>query len=166
MAFLLPRASRPDRRALARSPTGGALLLERDRSEFSRDKRIGTYQNYACSFGVSDYDDLLGETRDHATRVATPSELDSKCLRNSPISEAPMGRLLFAIQQVSKSGDPSKGDQFLRDEFPDFWDRRKTWISLLEYLDKHLNSEMKAGAWADDSESIELLTGRLRSANV
>jgi putative DNA methylase len=135
-------------------------------SEFARDKRIGTYQNYARSFGVSDYDDLLGENRDHATRAATPSELDSKCLRNSPIAEAPMGRLLFAIQQVSKSGDPSKGEQFLRDEFPDFWDRRKAWIALLEYLGSHLDSEMKAGAWADDSESIELLTGKLRSANV
>jgi adenine-specific DNA methylase len=135
-------------------------------SEFARDKRIGTYQNYARSFGVSDYHDLLGVNRDHATRVATPSELDSKCLRNSPIAEAPMGRLLFAIQQVSKSGDPSKGEQFLRDEFPDFWDRRKAWIALLEYLGSHLDSEMKAGAWSDDFESIELLTGRLRSANV
>ncbi|MDA7889826.1 DUF1156 domain-containing protein [Akkermansiaceae bacterium] len=135
-------------------------------SEFARDKRIGTYQNYARTFGVGDYADILGETRDHATRMATPSELDSKCIRNSPVAEVPMGRLLFAIQQVSKSGDPSKGDQFLRDEFPDFWDRRKAWISLLEYLEKHLDSEMKAGAWSDDSESIELLIGRLRSANV
>ena len=135
-------------------------------SEFGKDKRIGTYQNYARTFGVGDYADILGETRDHATRVATPSELDSKCLRNSPIAEAPMGRLLFAIQQVSKSGDPSKGEQFLRDEFPDFWDRRKRWIALLEYLAKHLDTEMKAGAWADDADSIELLTGRLRSANV
>jgi hypothetical protein len=135
-------------------------------SEFGKDKRIGTYQNYARTFGVGDYADILGEARDHATRVGTPSELDSKCLRNSPIAEAPMGRLLFAIQQVSKSGDPSKGEQFLRDEFPDFWDRRKTWIALLEYLGSHLDSEMKDCAWSDDSKSVELLTGRLRSANV
>jgi len=135
-------------------------------SEFARDKRIGTYQNYARTFGVGDYNDLLGETRDHATRVATPTELDSKCIRNSPISEVPMGRLLFAIQQVTKSGDPSRGEQFLRDEFPDFWDRRKTWIALLEYFEKHLDPEMRVGAWANDSESIELLIGRLRSANV
>jgi putative DNA methylase len=135
-------------------------------SEFGRDKRIGTYQNYARTFGVGEYADILGETRDHATRMASPSELGPRCIRNSPIAEAPMGRLLFAIQQVSKSGDPSKGEQFLRDEFPEFWDRRKSWIALLEYLEKHLDSDMREGAWADDAGSIELLTGRLHSANV
>ena len=77
-----------------------------------------------------------------------------------------MGRLLFAVQQVSKSGDPSKGEQFLRDEFTEFWDLRKSWISLLEYIETHLNSEMKSGPWKNDSASIELLVGRLRSANV
>jgi putative DNA methylase len=135
-------------------------------SEFGKDKRIGTYQNYSRTFGVGDYAGVLGEARDHATRMAAPSELESRCIRNSPISEAPMGRLLFAIQQVTKTGDPTKGEQFLRDEFPDFWDRRKVWIALLEYLEKHINPEMKAGAWSEDSESIELLIGRLRSANV
>ena len=135
-------------------------------SEFGKDKRIGTYQNYSRTFGVGDYAGILGEARDHATRIAAPSELESKCIRNSPISEAPMGRLLFAIQQVTKTGDPTKGEQFLRDEFPDFWDRRKVWIALLEYLEKHINPEMRAGAWSEDSESIELLIGRLRSANV
>jgi putative DNA methylase len=135
-------------------------------SEFGKDKRIGTYQNYARTFGVGEYSDILGETRDHATRMASPSELGPGCIRNSPIAEAPMGRLLFAIQEVSKSGDPSRGERFLRDEFPDFWDRRKAWIALLEYLEKHLDSDMREGAWADDAESIELLTGRLRSANV
>jgi len=135
-------------------------------SEFGKDKRIGTYQNYARTFNVGDYAVILGETRDHATRVATPSELNSKCIRNSPIAEAPMGRLLFAVQQVSKSGDPSKGEQFLRDEFTEFWDLRKSWISLLEYIETHLNSEMKSGPWKNDSASIELLVGRLRSANV
>lgn len=135
-------------------------------SEYGKDKRIGTYQNYARTFGVGDYAGILGEARDHATRMASPTELESKCIRNSPISEAPMGRLLFAIQQVTKTGDPTKGEQFLRDEFPDFWDRRKVWIALLEYLEKHINPEMKAGAWSEDSESIELLIGRLRSANV
>jgi putative DNA methylase len=135
-------------------------------SEFGKDKRIGTYQNYSRTFGVGDYADILGETRDHATRVATPSELNSKCIRNSPIAEVPMGRLFFAIQQISKSADPSKGEQFLRDEFPDFWDRRKAWIALLEYMQSHLDPEMKAGPWKTDAESIELLIGRLSSANV
>ncbi|MEI6541434.1 MAG: hypothetical protein WCO86_18195, partial [Planctomycetota bacterium] len=135
-------------------------------SEFARDKRIGTYQNYARTFGVGDYADILGEARDHATRMASPSELDAKCIGNSPIPGAPMGGLLFAIRRVWKPADQSKGEQFLRDEFPDFWDRRKAWIALLEYLGNHLDSEMKTGAWVDDSESIELLIGRLRSANV
>jgi adenine-specific DNA methylase len=135
-------------------------------SESGKDKRIGTYQNYARTFGVGDYSDILGEVRDHATRVATPSELNSKCIRNSPIAEVPMGRLFFAIQQISKTGDPSKGEQFLRDEFPDFWDRRKPWISLLEYIESHLDAEMKSGPWLADAASIELLIGRLRSANV
>jgi putative DNA methylase len=135
-------------------------------SQFGKDKRIGTYQNFARTFGVGDYADILGETRDHATRVATPTELGARCIRNSPMAEVPMGRLLFAVQQITKSGDPSRGEQFLRDEFPDFWDRRKTWIALLEYFEKRLDPEMKAGAWAEDAESIELLIGRLRSANV
>jgi hypothetical protein len=135
-------------------------------SEFGKDKRIGTYQNYARTFSVTDYADILGETRDHATRVATPSELNAKCIRNSPLAEAPLGRLLFAIQQISRLSEPGKGEQFLRDEFTDFWDRRKSWISLLEYIEKHLSAEMKLGPWKDDAESIELLAGRLRSANV
>jgi hypothetical protein len=114
-------------------------------SEFGKDKRIGTYQNYARTFSVGDYADILGETRDHATRVGTPSELHSKCIRNSPLAEVPLGRLLFAIQQVTKTGDPSKGEQFLRDEFPDFWDRKDAWIVLLEYVETHLSFEMKSG---------------------
>jgi len=135
-------------------------------SEFGKDKRIGTYQNYARTFSVGDYADILGETRDHATRVGTPSELNSKCIRNSPLSEVPLGRLLFAIQQVTKTGDPSKGEQFLRDEFPDFWDRKSAWIVLLEYVETHLSSDMKNGPWKQDAESIELLNGRLLTANV
>jgi putative DNA methylase len=135
-------------------------------SEFGNDKRIGTYQNYARTFNVPNYSDLLGETRDHATRIASPSELGPKCIRNSPISDVPMGKLLFAIQQVSRSGDPSKGEQYLRDEFVDFWDMRKVWISLLEYLDKRINQDMKAGAWSSDYESIGLLLGKLRTSNV
>jgi putative DNA methylase len=135
-------------------------------SEFGKDKRIGTYQNYARTFSVGDYADILGETRDHATRVGTPSELNSKCIRNSPLSEVPLGRLLFAIQQVTKTGDPSKGEQFLRDEFPDFWDRKSAWIVLLEYVETHLSSDMRNGPWKQDAESIELLNGRLLTANV
>jgi putative DNA methylase len=135
-------------------------------SEFGKDKRIGTYQNYARTFSVGNYADILGETRDHATRVGTPSELNSKCIRNSPLAEVPLGRLLFAIQQVTKTGDPSKGEQFLRDEFPDFWDRKSAWIGLLEYIETHLSSEMKSGQWKQDAESIELINGRLRTANV
>ena len=115
---------------------------------------------------MGDYADILGEARDHATRVATPSELNAKCIRNSPLAEVPMGRLLFATQQISRTADPMTGERFLRDEFADFWDRRKGWIAILEYLQQRLNSEMKAGAWSTDAESIELLIGRLRSANV
>jgi putative DNA methylase len=135
-------------------------------SEFGGDKRIGTYQNYARTFGVSNYSDILGETRDHATRVATPLELGSKALRNSPISEVPMGSLLYAVAQITQTGDTDKGLQFLQDEFPDFWDRRDAWITMLEYIERHLNNEMRGGVWEKDTDSLELLIGRLRSSNV
>jgi hypothetical protein len=66
-------------------------------------------------------------------------------------------QILFAIYKTAEEEDPRPGLSYLKQELPDYWDRRQTILGLLDYLQNKPSPRM--GHWQKDAEAAHLLWG-------
>jgi hypothetical protein len=90
--------------------------------------RSGVYQELARGFGVSEYRDLLASGRANQTRLKTATELGTRVLRDSRFGAFLIRQVLFAIREVVRTEEVQNGKNWLRNEVPDYWNRRESLI--------------------------------------
>lgn len=150
------------------------------------ERRQGMYDELARGFGVTDIRPLLKSDKANGARVFTPSGLDAALLAPPegtltavaqlpvrrgraggatahPFAASPLRHLLFAVRETAAAdGSPEAGRQYLRDTFgPAYWQRRETFVGLLDWLAALGNAEGME-EWVADSSAARLLAGRLR----
>jgi hypothetical protein len=119
--------------------------------------RDGVYQEFARGFGVRDYRDLLGSGAANQTRLKTPTEMKGRDLSGPGFAGSFLRQILFAIYKTAEEEDPRPGLSYLKQELPDYWDRRQTILGLLDYLQNKPSPRM--GHWQKDAEAAHLLWG-------
>jgi len=124
--------------------------------------RNGVFMELARGFGLKEYKHLLKSGKANQTRLATPSEMGNKEL-DGGFGTSLLRLVLFAVRETRKNEDPKPGRQYLHDELPDYWNRRKDSIQLLEYLYRHARTQPE---WTEELNPLHLLQGFLENDGV
>lgn len=120
--------------------------------------RDGVYQEFARGFGVRDYRGLLGSGAANQTRLKTPGELKGRDLSGEGFAGSLLRQVLFAVYKTAEEENPMLGLTYLKQELPDYWDRRHTILALLDYLSK---KPATIEHWRKDSDAAHLLQGAI-----
>jgi putative DNA methylase len=151
------------------------------------ERRQGMYEELARGFGVTDIRPLLENDKANGARMMTPSGLGERLLAAPeglnaavyelpvrrgrgraatahPFAASPLRHLLFAVRETAGADNiPEAGRQYLRDTFgPSYWQRRESFVALLEWLAALGNAE-GMNEWVADSNAARILAGRLRN---
>jgi putative DNA methylase len=126
--------------------------------------RDGVYQEFARGFGIRDYRGLLGSGAANQTRLKTPDELKGRDLSGEGFAGSLLRQILFAVYKTADEDDPRPGLDYLKQEVPNYWDRRQTIIVLLNYLSQKPSPAMTH--WKKDGEAAHLLLGAVEGDGV
>jgi len=126
--------------------------------------RDGVYQEFARGFGIRDYRSLIGSGAANQTRLKTPGELKGRDLSGEGFAGSLLRQILFAVYKTTEEDDPRPGLDYLKQEVPNYWDRRQTIIALLNYLSQKPSPTMTH--WQKDTEAAHLLLGAVEGDGV
>jgi putative DNA methylase len=107
---------------------------------------------------------LLGSGAANLTRLKTPSELKGRDLSGEGFAGSLLRQVLFAVYKTAEEDDPRTALDYLKQEIPNYWDRRQTIIALLDYLSKKPSTAMDH--WNKDVEAAHLLLGSVEGDGV
>jgi adenine-specific DNA methylase len=128
--------------------------------------RSGAYQELARGFGLREYRNLFACGQANQTRLKTATEFGRREMTSRREGAAPdfanslLRHVLFAVAEVTKTGETSKGRLWLRTEWPNYWGDRKTILALLAYLGR---LGVTLGHWQEDAASAKVLAGAVEN---
>jgi putative DNA methylase len=128
--------------------------------------RSGAYQELARGFGLREYRNLFESGQANQTRLKTATEFGRRDMTSrkegavADFDNSLLRHVLFAVAEVTKTGETSKGRLWLRTEWPNYWGDRKTILALLAYLGR---LGVTLGHWGDDAASAKLLAGAVEN---
>jgi putative DNA methylase len=97
--------------------------------------RFADYQNFARTFSVADYTDLMDSTKANAASLAGALTLKGKQLGTKGFGSSPLRRVLFAVFKTMQIDDPKDGISFLKTEpGQDYWAMRGRYVELARYV--------------------------------
>lgn len=129
-------------------------------------RQIGSYQELAKGFGVTQYRELLASTRANQARLKTATEFAMKGMRNDDrFGSSLLRNVLAALYQAIKNEDTLSGRNWLRNELPDYWGQRKTIIEILGYIATLANVDHMSH-WEQESYYARLLAELVRNDGV
>lgn len=98
--------------------------------------QISTYQEYARGFGLGGYSQMMANERANSARLKTPTEFAMRNVSDVPSFENSTLRLVLAAIYVAIKEDenPEKGLWHIRNNMPDYWNRRDMLRQLLDFL--------------------------------
>lgn len=124
--------------------------------------RSGAYQELARGFGVRDYQILQAGNSANAIRFKTPSEFKRSNLNSGDFGDTIMRQLLFAIYEVARTEEVREGINYLRAEVPNYWNKRKSLIAILNYFIRFEGIEHMQD-WQGDVNASKLLAGAIEN---
>ena len=119
--------------------------------------KLDNYQNFAKAFHVEEYARVMGDMRPNHARLKRVSEYASRDLTDSTeIGPTRLGRLIIALQQLSKDTEPQVIVDQMRNEMTDFLEARSVMVDMLAFIEKKSpDSETRSAA--------EVLGARLKN---
>lgn len=99
--------------------------------------KLDNYQNFAKAFHVEDYARVMGDMRPNHARLKRVSEYASRDLTDSTeIGPTRLGRLIIALQQLSKDTEPQVIVDQMRNEMTDFLEARPVLVDVLAFIEQ------------------------------
>ena len=97
--------------------------------------KFADYQDFARTFSVSDYADLMDSTKANAASLAGAGALKGRSLGGKGFGSSPLRRVLFATHKTMQKDDPRDGLAFLRTELgQEYWTHRAKLVALAKYV--------------------------------
>jgi len=124
--------------------------------------RSGAYQELARGFGVRDYQSLQASASANTIRFKTPSEFKRSNLSGGDFGDTLMRQLLFSVYEVARTEEVKEGLNYLRAEVPNYWNKRKLLIALLNYVIRFESIEHMPH-WQEDVSAAKLLAGAIEN---
>lgn len=128
-------------------------------SEKQGNYQISTYQEFAKGFNISGYGQMMANERANTARLKTPVEMANRRLADIPDFENSILRTLFmAIYTgVKEDESPMKALGYIKNELPDYWDKRDIIKLLLDFIKDTKDIDNMKAHWAKSGEMAELL---------
>lgn len=132
--------------------------------------RIGAYQEMARGFGVEDYRAMLATTRANQVRLKTAAEFGRRDLKRAGAADraedAALDRFaagvvrhaLYGIREAVESADLRDALIWFRGNLPDYWDRQRLLIGVLNYL-----AAIRTNGRAAETEVAQQLAGAVHN---
>lgn len=119
--------------------------------------KLDNYQNFAKAFRVADYTKVMASMAANAAKLKGVSDFTSRDLTESTeMGATKLGRLIIALQQLSKDTDPQIVVKQLQEDLPDFIESRPVLIDLIEFIANKSKQERIR-------EVAEILASRIRN---
>lgn len=119
--------------------------------------RFADYQDFARTFSVAEYADLMDSTKANAASLAGAAALKGRLLGGKGFGSSSLRRVLFATYKTMQKDDPREGLAFLRTELgQDYWPSRNKLVELAKYV-----STKTAGTRPAECAAADLLAQRL-----
>lgn len=119
--------------------------------------KFADYQDFARTFSVADYADLMDSTKANAASLAGAGALKGRMLGGKGFGSSPLRRVLFAVYKTMQKDDPREGLAFLKTELgQDYWMNRAKLVVLAKYV-----SAKTARTRPIESSAADLLAQRL-----
>ncbi|WP_196805431.1 anti-phage-associated DUF1156 domain-containing protein [Methylobacterium sp. 77] len=97
--------------------------------------KFADYQDFARTFSVADYADLMDSTKANAASLAGAGALKARMLGGKGFGTSPLRRVLFATHKTMQKDDPREGLAFLKTELgQDYWPNRAKLVALAKYV--------------------------------
>ena len=132
--------------------------------------RIGAYQEMARGFGVEDYRAMLATTRANQVRLKTAAEFGRRDLKRAGSADraedAALDRFaagvvrhaLYGIREAAESADLRDALIWFRSNLPDYWNRQRLLIGVLDYF-----AEIRTEVRAAEAEVAAQLAGAVHN---
>ncbi|MGU3463586.1 anti-phage-associated DUF1156 domain-containing protein [Methylobacterium sp. C33D] len=119
--------------------------------------RFADFQDFARTFSVADYADLMDSTKANSASLAGAGVLKGRMLGGKGFGSSLLRRVLFATHKTMQKDDPREGLAFLKTELgQDYWPNRAKLVSLAKYV-----STKTARTRPIESSAADLLAQRL-----
>jgi putative DNA methylase len=98
--------------------------------------KFADFENFAKTFALSNYQELMGATQANKSSLAGAADLKGRHLGSAGFGVTPLRRVLFAIYKTLQKDDPKEGLAFLKTELgpQDYWTARLTLADLVAYI--------------------------------
>jgi putative DNA methylase len=128
-------------------------------SEKHGNYQIGTYQEFARGFSISGYSQLMASERANSARLKTPCEIGDRSLNDVPDFQNSLMRTVFEGIYVAIKNDmnPSKGLDFIKNDIPNYWDKREMIQQILSFLVDINDISNMQEHWADSAKMADAL---------
>ncbi|MBI3395962.1 MAG: DNA methylase, partial [Spirochaetia bacterium] len=133
------------------------FLLRGLEFESRGEHRLGAFQELARSYGIRDYDELLGNVKANEARVKTAKEFGDRQFEGD-FGVTLLRQVLYAIHAAMQSESAEDGRAYLRSERRDYWQKRQTIVSILRFIAKFQHSIPDR---KDECRMAEILAGLL-----
>ncbi len=128
-------------------------------SEKHGNYQIGTYQEFARGFSIGGYSQLMASERANSARLKTPYEMGDRSLNDVPDFQNSLMRTVFEGIYVAINNDmnPSKGLDFIKNDIPNYWDKREMIQQILSFLVDINDISNMQEHWADSAKMADAL---------
>ncbi|MGN8707350.1 anti-phage-associated DUF1156 domain-containing protein [Bacillota bacterium HCP3S3_E9] len=128
-------------------------------SEKHGNYQIGTYQEFARGFSIGGYSQLMESERANSARLKTPYEMGDRSLNDVPDFQNSLMRTVFEGIYVAIKNDmnPSKGLDFIKNDIPNYWDKREMIQQILSFLVDINDISNMQEHWADSAKMADAL---------
>ena len=125
---------------------------------------LSAFQELARGFGVKGYDQLLEIAKANHARLKTTQDLSKKST-NEGFENTLLRHVLNSIYQSIREDNIQSGKSWLRNQVPNYWEKRTAIVEILMYIATLSNNDnMKH--WAPESEYSCVLTELIKNDGV
>lgn len=121
--------------------------------------QISVYQEYARGFNIGGYSQLMANEKANTARLKTPYEMASRTMSDVPDFEKSLMRVVFSgiYTGIKEDDNPTKALGYIKNELPNYWDRREMIKQLLSYLIDTKDIDNMAEHWNKSGNMAEML---------
>jgi len=128
-------------------------------SEKHGNYQIGTYQEFGRGFSIGGYSQMMASERANNARLKTPYEMAGRTFNDVPDFEKSLMRTVYAgiYAGIEEENNPNKALGYIKNEIPDYWDKRDMIKQILSFLLDIKNISNMQPHWTESVAMAEML---------
>ncbi len=128
-------------------------------SEKHGNYQLSTYQEYARGFNIGGFGQMMSSIKANTARLKTPVEMAGRTINEVPDFQNSLLRTVFMgiYTGVKEDGNPSKALGYIKNELPNYWDKRDMIKQLLRFMMDTKDIDNMTPHWEQSATMADLL---------